>query len=60
MMASLNVNSLLAHVDELKIFTSVYALHLPIIEVTKLDSTIDNPKLNIPGYEIIRTGILMP
>ena len=60
MMASLNVNSLLAHFDELKIFASVNALDLPIIKVVKLDSTIDNQKLNIPGNEIIRTGILMP
>ena len=53
-MASLNVNSLLAHIDELKIFTSANALDVFIINKTKLDSTIDNQEVNIPGYEIIR------
>ena len=53
-MASLNVNSLLAHIDELKIFTSANALDVLIINKTKLDSTIDNQEVNIPGYEIIR------
>ena len=53
-MALLNVNSLLAHIDELKIFTSANALDVLIINETKLDSTIDNREVNIPGYEIIR------
>ena len=52
-MASLNVNSLLAHIDKLKIFTSANALDVLKINETKLDSTIDNPEVNIPGYEII-------
>ena len=47
-------NSLLAHIDELKIFTSANALDVLIINETKLDSTIDNQEVNIPGYEIIR------
>ena len=53
-MASLNVNSLLAHIDELKIFTSANALDVLIINETRLDSTIDNQEVNITGYEIIR------
>ena len=54
-MALLNVNSLLAHIDELKIFTNANALDVLIIKETKLDSTIDNREVNIPGYEIIRS-----
>ena len=53
-MALLNINSLLAHIDELRIFTSANALDVLIINETKLDSTIDNREVNIPGYEIIR------
>ena len=53
-MASLNVNSLLAHIDERKIFTSANALDVLIINETKLDRAIDNQEVNIPGYEIIR------
>ena len=53
-MALLNVNSLLAHIDELKIFTSANALDVLIINETKLDSMVDNREVNIPGYEIIR------
>ena len=36
------------------IFTSANALDVLIINETKLDSTIDNQEVNIPGYEIIR------
>ena len=36
------------------IFTSANALDVLIINETKLDSTIDNREVNIPGYEIIR------
>ena len=52
-MASLNVNSLLAHIDELKIFTSANEIDVLIINETKLDSTIENQEVNLPGYEII-------
>ena len=44
----------LTHIDELKIFTSANALDVLIINETKLDSTIDNQEVNIPGYKIIR------
>ena len=55
-MASLNVNSLLAHIDEQKIFTSANAHDVLIINETKLDRTIDNQDVNIPSYKIIRNG----
>ena len=53
-MASLNINSLLAHIDELKIFISTNTVDVLAINETKLDSTIDNQEVNLPGYEIIR------
>ena len=55
-MASLNVNSLLAHIDKQKIFTSANALDVLIINETKIDTTIDNQEVNIPSYKIIRNG----
>ena len=56
-MASLNVNSLLTHIDELKIFTSANEIDVLIINETKLDSTIENQEVNLPGYEIIRNDM---
>ena len=53
-MASLNINSLLAHIGELKIFISTNIVDVLAINETKLDSTIDNQEVNLPGYEIIR------
>ena len=53
-MACLNINSILVHIDELRVFmTSSKTDILAIIE-TKLYSTIDDNEILIPGFEIIR------
>ena len=53
-MASLNINSLLAHIDELRIFMSSSKIDLLSINETKLNLTIDDAELHLPGYELIR------
>lgn len=53
-MASLNINSLLAHIDELRVFMSTSKIDILSINETKLDFTIDDSELYLPGFEIIR------
>ena len=53
-MASLNINSLLAHIDELRVFISNSKIYLLYINETKLELTTDEAELYIPGYELIR------
>ena len=52
--ASLNINSLLAHFDELRVFMSNSKIDLLTINETKLDLTIDDTELYLPGFELIR------
>ena len=54
MTASLNINSLLAHIDELRVFMSKSKIELLSINETKLDLTIDDAELYSPGFELIR------
>ena len=55
MMASLNINSLLAHIDEIRIFMSEADIDIIPINETKLDSLIINDnEVYTPGYEIVR------
>ena len=53
-MASLNINSLLAHIDELRVFISNSKIYLLSINETKLDLTMDDAELYLPGYEWVR------
>ena len=53
-MASLNINSLLGHIDELRVFLSGSKIDILSINEMKLDSTIDDSELYLPGIEIIR------
>ena len=53
-MASLNINSVLAHIDELRVFMSTSKIDILSIKETKSDFTIDNSELYLPGFEIIR------
>ena len=54
MTASLNINSLLAHIDELRVFMSKSKIELLSINETKLDLIIDDAELYLPGFELIR------
>ena len=53
-MASLNITSLSKHVDELKIFLSTNSVDVLAINETRLDSSITDCEVFIPGYEIFR------
>ena len=54
-MACLKINSLVSHIDDLRVFTS----HLKDIDIlaiseTKLDPTIKDSEVHLPGYDVIR------
>ena len=53
-MACLNINSLFAHIDELRVFMSNNKVDILCINETKLDSSINDNKVHIPNFEIIR------
>ena len=52
--ASLNVNSLLLHVDEIRMLVKELGIHILALNETKLDKSIDDSLVNIEGYTIIR------
>jgi exonuclease III len=53
-MASLNITSLLKHLDELKILLNYNPIDVLAINETRLDSSITDCEVFIPGYEIFR------
>ena len=53
-MACLNINSLLAHIDELSIYISSRKIDILCINETKLDHTINDREVCLPGFEIVR------
>ena len=53
-MILLIINSLLAHIDEFRIFISEADIDIISINETKLDSLINDNEVYIPGYEIVR------
>ena len=53
-MASLNINSLLAHIDELRIWSEVQTFDLLAINESKLDEKINDGAVSRGGYEILR------
>jgi exonuclease III len=53
-MASLNINSLTAHIDEVRIFTHDTNIDILTINETKLYASVNSNEVNLPGYEIIR------
>ena len=50
-MASFNINSLLAHIEELRVSMSNSKIDLLSINETKLDLTIDDSEVYLAGYE---------
>ena len=52
--ASLNVNSLLLHIDEIRILVKELGIQILAINETKLDNTIDDNLVDIDGYTIKR------
>ena len=54
-LASLNINSLSAHIDELRILLSDRPIDILAINESKLDDTISDNEIHISGYESIRS-----
>ena len=52
--ASLNINGLLTHIDELRVFMSFLNVDILQINESKLDSTVLNDEVYILGFEIVR------
>ena len=52
--ASLNINSLTKHIDELRIILDYNSIDILSLNETKLDESIKSCELHIPGYELIR------
>ena len=53
-LASLNINKLATHIDELRIFLAHNEIDILSIDDTKLNETISDNKVNILGYDIVR------
>ena len=52
--ASLNVNSLLLHIDEIRMFVNELGIHILVLNETKLDKSIDDSLVGIEGYTLKR------
>ena len=53
-MASLNINSLLAHIDDLRVFIDNSNIDILAINETKLDFSVDDYQVYLTGFDIIR------
>ena len=53
-LASLNVGSLNKHIDEVKVLLFDISIDVLAINETRLDSTISDNEMHVPGYEIVR------
>ena len=53
-MACLNINSSVSHIDDLHIFMSqLKDIDILAINETKLDSTIKDSEVHLPGYDVV-------
>ena len=52
--ACLNINSLIAHIDELRIFISNTKIDILCVNETKLDPSINDREVYLVGHEIVR------
>ena len=53
-MAALNINSLLAHFDDLKFFVLNSKIDVLAINETKIDSSVNDNEIHLPGFEVVR------
>lgn len=53
-MAGLNINSLLAHIDDLRVFMTSQKIDILALNETKLDATIRDNEIHLPGFDVIR------
>ena len=52
-MAALNINSLLAHLDDLKFFVLDSKIDVLAINETKIDSSVNDNEIYLPGFEVV-------
>ena len=52
--ACLNINSLVAHIDELRVILDSTEIDILCINETKLDETISDHEVCLPGFDIVR------
>lgn len=52
--ACLNVNSLVAHIDQLRIFLSSHKIDILAFNETKLDPSVTSNDIHIAGYDVVR------
>ena len=52
--ASLNVNSLVKHIDEMRILLESKSIDILLINESKIDDTVLDNEIHISGYNIIR------
>ena len=52
--ANLNINSLIKHIDEVRIFLAQHALDILAIRESKLDNLISDSEIRITGYTVYR------
>ena len=54
-MACLNINSLLGHIDQLRLFLSTNEkTDILVINETKLDQTVHDNEIYLPGFDVVR------
>ena len=53
-MASLNINRLLAHIDDLRVFIDNCSIDILAINETKLDFSVHDDQVYLTGFDIIR------
>ena len=53
-LASLNITSLVKHIDELRVFLASNEIDVLAINETRLDATISDNEVHVHGYEIVR------
>ena len=54
MIAALNINSLVAHIVELRVFMSSSEIDILAINETKLNFSVDNNEIYLQGFDIVR------
>ena len=52
--ASLNINSLMLHFDEIRLLIKNFGIHIPAINETKIDKNVHDDLVSIDGYTIKR------
>ena len=52
--ASLNVNSLLKHIDEIRVLLEKYTFDILVINESKIDNSIPDNEIHVIGYDLIR------